>query len=91
MKNLKIVVALLLWSPFISSADGGLSVDKIKADNCMTCHSPVGETNILVVPGLSGQQDEYVIKQLKKASNSRQAGLLMASQIRLINDSSSAF
>lgn len=83
MKKIKIVVVFILWVPFISFANDWPEIDKRKAENCNTCHSPVDKVNNSSKANQPGKLDEYLIKQLQKKESGSRIDLLRASQTSL--------
>ncbi|WP_421194793.1 c-type cytochrome [Aeromonas enteropelogenes] len=53
----------LAWGHNARAAD--IEADKAKAAVCAACHGVAGKASVPVYPHLAGQQEAYLLKQLK--------------------------
>ena len=63
------VVCLLICTVMLMVTGSALAADveagKAKAAVCIACHGPEGISSNPLWPNLAGQQDQYLIKQMK--------------------------
>lgn len=80
-----------LWSIFaLVTAQQAWSADinagKAKAASCFACHGPNGVSANPLYPSLAGQQDQYLIKQMKAFKEGQRADAVMNPMAKALSD-----
>lgn len=88
MKKLaSIVMAGILLGASGSILAGDAAAGKSKAASCAGCHGPAGVSNNPMWPNLAGQQEGYLVKQMKAFRDGTRADPLMAPMAKPLTDS----
>ena len=88
MKRVIVAAALALLVPLAAQA-GDAEAGKARSVVCAACHGPNGIAVIPGYPNLAGQNEQYLISQLKAyRSKERSGGLsaVMYGQAAMLND-----
>jgi len=81
------VVLLFSLLGFTSAAVAGdAAAGKAKAAVCVACHGPEGVSSNPLWPNLAGQQDQYLIKQLKAFRDGQRTDPVMAPMAAPLSD-----
>jgi len=78
----KIIFSLVLALGSMSAAQaltGDADAGKIKAASCASCHGALGISAVGAFPNLAGQNDVYIINQLKSFKSGARANMMMMS------------
>ncbi|MEQ1879669.1 MAG: c-type cytochrome [Burkholderiales bacterium] len=75
------VIALLIVSGNVLSADATEKALAIVKQNCAACHGPDGNSLLPANPKLAGQHREYMLKQLKEFKSGARRNPVMASML----------
>ncbi len=71
-------------------AAGDINAGKAKAASCAACHGANGISINPMWPNIAGQQDQYMIKQLKAFKDGTRSDPLMSSQAQALSDADMA-
>jgi len=87
MKHL-IIVSLLASTPLLSSVvyAGDASAGKAKSASCAACHGPEGISSNSEWPNLAGQQEKYLVNQLKEFRDGGRENVLMSPMSKSLSD-----
>ncbi len=84
-KTALVAIPLVVASTAVQAA-GDASAGRAKAAVCAACHGPNGISNNPQWPNLAGQQDLYLIKQLKAFRDGTRVDPLMSAQAQPLSD-----
>ncbi len=87
----KIIFSLFIALGSISAVQAAdVNAGKEKAGACSACHGPTGVSASPMFPNLAGQNDAYVIKQLKDFKSGARANAMMAPMAANLSDADMA-
>ena len=78
MKKFLLSSVLLLTASFFAQAAGDAAKGKASAASCAACHGADGNSAAPTFPKLAGQNEEYIVDQLKAFKEGRRASSMMA-------------
>lgn len=76
----------LLAGAGVAFADGDPVAGQAKAAICVACHGPLGISSNTQWPNLAGQQEQYLIKQLKAFRDGERQDPLMSAMAAGLSD-----
>lgn len=83
-------ISMVLFFTLMVCASAALAGDaaagKAKAAVCVACHGPEGVSSNPLWPNLAGQQDQYLIKQLKAFRDGQRTDPVMAPMAAGLSD-----
>ncbi|MEE9493887.1 MAG: cytochrome c [Gammaproteobacteria bacterium] len=86
-KNLiAVLVAGSLMSLSTMSVAGDAAAGKAKAASCAGCHGAGGHSNNPLWPNLAGQQEAYMVKQLKAFKDGSRSDPMMSPMAKPLSD-----
>lgn len=85
MSKVLIVGAVLLCLPLMAQG-GDAAAGKAKAGTCASCHGTEGISSNSLWPNLAGQQEQYLIKQLKAFRDGARNDPLMSPMSKALSD-----
>ena len=68
------------------AAGGDVSAGKAKAGTCASCHGAEGISANSLWPNLAGQQEQYLVKQLKAFRDGERTDPLMSPMAKNLSD-----
>ncbi len=80
------IASLLLVSASISMAGGDAAAGKAKSATCAGCHGAEGISANPLWPNLAGQQDAYMVKQMKAFRDGTRSDPMMAPMAKPLSD-----
>ncbi|GAW95116.1 cytochrome c [Colwellia marinimaniae] len=87
----KIIFSLLVALSSVSAAQAAdANAGKEKAAVCSACHGPTGVSASPIFPNLAGQNDAYIIKQLKDFKSGARTDAMMAPMAANLSDADMA-
>ena len=88
MKNtLMIFVAAIAMAGFgLAQAAGDKEAGKTKSAVCAGCHGADGNSAVAMYPKLAGQNEGYLLKQLKEFKSKARDNAIMAGQVAALSD-----
>ena len=81
---LVLLIALMSFASAAPAADA--AAGKAKAAVCVACHGPEGVSSNPLWPNLAGQQDQYMIKQMKAFRDGQRTDPVMAPMAAGLSD-----
>ena len=83
-----ILFALLTSLIFASSSAmaGDAAAGKAKSAVCASCHGPAGVSSNPLWPNLAGQQEQYLVKQIKAFRDGDRTDPMMAPMVAALSD-----
>ena len=83
-----ILFALLTSLIFASSSAmaGDAAAGKAKSAVCASCHGPAGVSSNPLWPNLAGQQEQYLVKQIKAFRDGDRKDPMMAPMVAALSD-----
>lgn len=76
----------LLTGAGVALADGDPAAGRAKSAICVACHGPQGISSNTQWPNLAGQQEQYLIKQLKAFRDGERQDPLMSAMAAGLSD-----
>ncbi|MFM7522974.1 MAG: c-type cytochrome [Betaproteobacteria bacterium] len=74
-----VVAAIIALAAFSLSAQAqDVEAGKKKAEACVACHGPIGNSQVGTFPVLAGQSDRYIYLQLRDYKESRRSNPIMS-------------
>lgn len=87
MKKLtNVLIAMILASTSGAVLAGDAAAGKAKAASCAGCHGPVGKSSNPMWPNLAGQQEGYIVKQLKAFRDGTRTDPMMSPMAKPLTD-----
>ncbi len=87
ISSFAITLSLVLSMGLISNANAAdIAAGKAKAVMCAACHGPAGISPNPMWPNLAGQQDQYMIKQLKAFRDGQRVDPIMSPMAKPLTD-----
>jgi len=80
------VASMLLVSANVSMAGGDVAAGKAKSATCAGCHGAEGISANPLWPNLAGQQDAYMVKQMKAFRDGTRPDPMMAPMAKPLSD-----
>jgi len=85
--NIKSIGAAILLASCALSANAADAVaGKAKAAMCAACHGADGKSKIPMYPHLAGQQEQYLVKQMKDFKSGKRKDAVMAPMVAALTD-----
>lgn len=78
-------LALAAWTA-AASAGGDPEAGKAKAAACAGCHGPDGNSTVAQFPKLAGQNERYLLDQLKAFKSGKRDNAIMAGQVAALSE-----
>lgn len=86
MKTLRLAITALSVFAAIAAIAADPEAGKAKSATCVACHGPEGISNNPLWPNLAGQQDQYLIKQMKAFRDGKREDPLMSPMAAGLSD-----
>ena len=86
MKTLCLVLSSALMFLALSASAGDAEAGKAKSAVCVACHGPAGVSSNPLWPNLAGQQEAYLVKQLKDFRDGNRKDPVMAPMAAGLSD-----
>lgn len=86
MKKNLIFAALTLASCAFSANAADAAAGKAKSAMCAACHGADGKSKIPMYPHLAGQQEQYLVKQMKDFKSGKRKDPVMAPMATGLSD-----
>ncbi len=80
------MASLLLVTANISMAGGDAAAGKAKSATCAGCHGAAGVSANPLWPNLAGQQDAYMVKQMKAFRDGSRSDPMMSPMAKPLSD-----
>ncbi len=80
------IASLLLVTANISMAGGDAAAGKAKSATCAGCHGAAGVSANPLWPNLAGQQDAYLVKQIKAFRDGSRSDPMMSPMAKPLSD-----
>lgn len=90
MKQVLAIAGIVVMAFSGTAMAGDVAAGKKKASMCTACHGPVGRAVIKGYPHLAGQDETYLIKQLKDFKSGTRKDPVMAGIVASLTDESIA-
>jgi len=82
----KIISGLLLSIVCITGFAADIDAGKAKSTTCAACHGPQGIAMIPMYPHLAGQNEQYLVLQLKAFRDETRKNMLMTPMAKGLSD-----